>query len=189
MAFRPRSIPFAVRQLYEKVDAPQRLVAHLTLVHDAAVEVVQGLRHQFPTLVFDDDAVLFGAASHDLGKTLHPSEITGPGNRHEGDGARLLEEHGIPPYLARFARTHGAWSRESLPLEDLLVALADCVWKGQRLDDLESLVFTKIAGEIGVELWIVFDRVDGLLQDVAKLCDERLAWQQVGVSTSESDGA
>jgi len=47
----------------------------LTLVHDAAVEIVDGLDQQFPTLSFDTDAVLFGAASHDLGKMLHPHEL------------------------------------------------------------------------------------------------------------------
>lgn len=186
MAFIPRPLPSVVRHLFDTLDPPQRLAAHLTMVHDAAVEMVQGLRQQFPTLIFDEDAVLFGAASHDLGKTLHPSELTGPGTQHERDGGRLLEEYGIPPRLARFARTHGAWSRETLPLEDLLVALADCVWKGQRLDALESLVVSQISKETRVEPWLVFDKVDGILHDIANSCILRLAWQQKNLRIDES---
>jgi len=149
-------------------------------VHDAAVEIVEGLRQQFPTLSFDEEAVLFGAATHDIGKILHPAELTGPGKRHEEDGPALLEHHGVPPELARFARTHGAWSDETLPLEDLLVALADAVWKGQRLEALEAQVVDRIGENTDIEPWEVFDKFDGLLEEIAAHGDERLAWQQKG---------
>jgi hypothetical protein len=142
--------------------------------------MVARLRHRFPQLVCDFDSVLFGAATHDLGKVLHLDELTGPGKRHEADGPRLLEQYGVAPKLARFARTHGAWSRERLLLEDLLVALADTAWKGQRLEDLETQVIDRIAAESGVEPWEVFLRLDGLLQEVASRSDARLAWQQRG---------
>jgi len=178
MTFTPRPLPATAQQLCEKLAATSRLVAHLTLVHDAAVELAEGLRLRFPTLKLDGGAVLFGAATHDLGKVLHPGELTGPGNRHEADGPVLLERNGISPELARFARTHGAWSTEMLPLEDLLVALADCVWKGQRLEALEAQVVASIAEKIGGEQWDVFDKLDGLLEEVAAHGDERLAWQQ-----------
>lgn len=177
MTFQPRPLPTPVRQLCEKLDAPARLIAHLTLVHDAAVEIVDGLQQQFPTLSVDADAVLFGAASHDLGKVLHPHELTGPGNRHEADGPGLLEANGVSPELGRFARTHGAWNRESLPLPDLLVALADCVWKGQRLEALETQVVSRIAEQTVTEEWEVFDKLDGLLDEIARRGEERLAWQ------------
>lgn len=137
-----------------------------------------GLRQQFPALNFDEKAVLFGAATHDLGKVLHPSELTGPGNLHERDGAALLEQYSVSPELARFARTHGAWNREALPLEDLLVALADTIWKGQRLEALEAQVVTMIAQQTGIERWEVFDKLDGLLEEVASRGDKRLSWQQ-----------
>jgi hypothetical protein len=178
MPFNPRPLPPDLRKLCEKVSAPPRLIAHLTLVHDAAAEIVARVRHCFPQLVCDCDAVLFGAATHDLGKVLHLDELTGPGKRHEADGPRLLEQNGVAPELARFARTHGAWSQERLPLEDLLVSLADTAWKGQRLDDLESQVIDRIAEEIGAERWEVFGQLDGLLQEVAGRSDARLAWQQ-----------
>ena len=180
MTFVPRPLPPVAQKLCQNLDAPLRLVAHLTLVHDAAVGIVKGLRQRFPTLSFDEEAVLFGAASHDFGKVLHPAELTGPGSRHEDDGPGLLERHCVSPQLARFARTHGAWSREGLPIEDLLVALADTIWKGQRLDTLEAKVVARIAETTGMEQWDVFDKLDGLLNEIATQGDERLAWQQKG---------
>ena len=175
--YQPRSLPPPVPHLLGMLDAPPRLVAHLALVHDAAMEIVEGLDGQFPQLDFDRSGVLFGAATHDLGKVEHASELTGPGSQHEATGPVILEAHGVPPQLARFARTHGAWSSQALPLEDLLVALADTVWKGQRMDALESQVVEKIAGQTGVETWESFAGLDCLLEGVASQGDERLAWQ------------
>jgi hypothetical protein len=180
MLYDPRPLSPAAREMCQKLSAPPRLVAHLTIVHDVAAEIVDRLAEHFPTLVYDFNTVLFGAATHDLGKVLYPSELAGTGNHHEADGPRLLEENGITPELARFARTHGAWSREQLPLEDLLVALADTVWRGQRLDDLEAQVVVRIAEGTGAKPWEVFDQLDELLQDVASRSDARLAWQQRG---------
>ena len=110
-------------------------------------------------MAFDADAVCFGAATHDLGKVLHPDELTGSGKRHEKDGPGLLEAHGVPSEQARFARTHGTWNEESL-LEDLLVALSDAVWKGQRVEDLEGFVVQRIAEQTGQEKWEVFSALD-----------------------------
>lgn len=180
MRFEPRPLPPIARSLCEKLSAPPRLIAHLTVVHDAAAEIVAGVQERFPTLVCDFDAVLLGAATHDLGKVLHPNELTGPGNAHEASGPQVLEENGIAPELARFARTHGAWSNERLPLEDLLVALADTVWKGQRLEVLEVQVIDRITEKIGAERWEVFDRLDGLFEEVARQADARLDWQRGG---------
>jgi hypothetical protein len=129
-------------------------------------------------LEFDAEAVLFGAATHDLGKVLHPGELTGPGNLHERDGSALLERNNVSLELARFATTHASWSRKSLSLDDLLVALADCVWKGQRLEALEAQVIVKIAEMSGMEAWEVFDKLDELLEKIAAHGEERLAWQR-----------
>jgi hypothetical protein len=175
--YQPRSLPPPVPHLLGMLDAPPRLVAHLALVHDAAMGTVEGLDGQFPQLDFDRSGVLFGAATHDLGKVEHPSELTGPGSQHEATGPVILEAHGVPPQLARFARTHGAWSSQALPLEDLLVALADTVWKGQRLEDLEFLVVAQLAELTGTEPWETFSRLDGILDQIASRGEERLAWQ------------
>ncbi len=50
MSFRPRPLPAVAKDLCDKLQAPPRLVAHLTLVHDAAIEIVAELRLRFPTL-------------------------------------------------------------------------------------------------------------------------------------------
>lgn len=175
--FEPRSLPSVASDLCERLHAPPRLVAHLMLVHEAAVDIVAGLRDRFLKLTFDSDVVLFGAATHDLAKTVHPQEITGSGHEHEEDGPGLLQQHGVPPHLARFARTHAAWRSEPLPLEDLLVALADTVWKGKRIDDLEVQVTDRIAEQIEGERWEVYAQLDTLLEEVAKQGEQRLAWQ------------
>lgn len=166
--------PAEAQQLCHELKAPARLVAHLRLVHDVACQIVGGLKEKLPAMVFDDDAVCFGAATHDLGQVLHPNELTGPGERHEEDGPRLLEANGVPSDLARFARSHGTWNEESL-LEDLLVAVADAVWKGQRIEGLEGFVVQRIAEQTGQEKWAVFSVLDLLLTEVALLGQARLA--------------
>ena len=47
---------------------------------------------RWPVLSVDHEAVLYGAATHDIGKVLHPNELDGPGNEHEKDGPALLEQ-------------------------------------------------------------------------------------------------
>lgn len=174
----PRPLPSDVTRILKQLQVCPRLAVHLALVHDAAFEIVTGLAQRFPDLKFDHQAVLFGAATHDVGKVLHPSELTGPGHRHEDDGPALLEQHGVDSHLARFARSHGAWDKEPLHIEDLLVALADTVWKGQRIDTLEALIVTRIAQAIGKAEWEVFSTLDELVTVIAEKGDERLEFQR-----------
>lgn len=178
MSYHPRPLPEEVQRLIAELEPPPRLVAHLTLVHDVAVDLVDGVRERFPNLELNSEEVLFGSGSHDIGKVRHRDELTGPGRKHEVAGPALLEEHGVEPRLSRFTRTHGSWSQEELPLEDLLVALADCVWKGQRLEELERQVIGRIATQTSSEQWEVFSELDRLLEKIAAQGDERLAWQQ-----------
>ncbi|WP_409994679.1 HD domain-containing protein [Blastopirellula marina] len=176
MSYEPRPLPDEVQRLCTELDAPPRLVAHLILVHDVSVDLVEGLRQKFPDLEFDHEAVCFGAASHDFSKIKFPNELTGPGRQHEDDA--FLRENGIEPRLAKFCRTHNRWMDEELPIEDLLVALSDAIWKGQRIDELEKQVIDKITEQTGVEQWEVFSELDVLLEEIASLGDERLAWQR-----------
>jgi HD domain. len=177
MLFTPRPLPTPILQLCERLNGDSRLVAHLHLVHDVAVEIVAGFRVRFPTLEMEQESVLFGAASHDLGKVVHPEELSGPGHRHELAGEQLLMENDVSPDLSRFCRTHGAWDREPLPLEDLLVALADTIWKGQRREELEMQIVNQIVEKTELEPWLVFQNLDELLTVIASCGDERLAWQ------------
>ena len=173
-----RSLPKQVEVLCQTIDAPPRLVAHLTLVHDVAVSLIEETKRVFPELPLDEESVFFGAATHDIGKSLHRSELVEAGNAHEADGERLLVKLGIDSKLARFARTHAAWQNDSkMTLEDLFVSLADTCWKGKRVSELETLIAERIAAETGKEVWDVFILLDDVLQRLAEGADERLAWQ------------
>ena len=134
-----RQLPTDVPNLLREVSAPPRLVAHLILVHDVASKLVEQLSQTFPNVTFDKNEVLFGAATHDLGKALDIAELVQPGKEHERHGVQLLLDMGIPENRARFAYTHGNWNTtQNITLEDLLVALADKCWKGKRVDELET---------------------------------------------------
>ena len=158
------SLPTEARRLCRELDAPHRLVEHLRLVHHVAFHLLEAFEARFPKLPIDKEAVLFGAATHDLGKTVHPEELVGPGDRHEEVGPALLVEHGVPARLARFARTHGRWDREPVELEDLLVALADSVAVGKRNDSLEQFTVAKLVESTGLEPWEAYSVLDEMLQ-------------------------
>jgi|GEM_PF-314509 len=173
------TLPEPAARIVQDTPVPPPLLAHLILVHDVAVRLVTGMRRLWPSLAFDMEAVTFGAAIHDLGKLLHPEEMTGPGEAHRIAGPEfLIEEYGVDPALARFARTHGNWHTiADLLLEDLLVALADQIWKGSREELLEEMLTTWIAGATEQEPWEVFMALDELLTTLAADADKRLMWQ------------
>ena len=63
------------------------------------------------------------------------------------------------------------------PLEDLLVAAADKVWKGKREEALEQALVHRIAVLSGTEAWQVWLRLDDILTALAEAASERLGWQ------------
>ncbi|GAB7051723.1 HD domain-containing protein [Catenuloplanes indicus] len=164
-------LPAAAVAHLEVLHAPPRLAAHLRAVHDVAHRLTDGLAGQ---LAFDRELVLFGAAVHDIGKVRHPQELSGPGHAHEPAGYALLLERGEPEPRARTARDHASWTRPDIRTEDLLIALADKIWKAKRVPDLEDLLIDRLAG---ADRWSAFLRLDDLLQDLADDADARLAFQ------------
>ena len=146
----------------EDLEVPTALRKHLDIVERCAGVILEGLAKRFPELSFDREAVFFGAATHDLGKALHLDELSKPGKKHEAAGYRWLRARGFPDRLARFARTHGAPIDDRLSLEDLLVMLADKLWKGRRVEALESSLIARIAVAEGVERWEVFQALDAI---------------------------
>lgn len=175
-ALQGRALPPGVVDLLVAVQAPARLAAHLRLVHDVAWELTGWLAGAHPRLVFDRDAVLFGAATHDIGKVLHPQELSVPGDKHEAAGQELLHSRGIDARMARFAGTHGCWD-EARTTEDLLVSVADKVWKAKRAEDLERLLLDRIAAAGDIPGWEAFVSLDDCLDRLAARADERLAFQ------------
>ncbi|WP_155375316.1 HD domain-containing protein [Catellatospora vulcania] len=172
-----RPLPDAVAALLTELDAPARLGAHLRAVHDVAARLVVGVAEAYPGLAFSAEQVLFGAATHDIGKVAHPSELSGPGSEHEPAGYALLVARGVEPCLARFARDHGSVAYARLSTEDLLVVLADKVWKGKRVPPLEDEVTARLCAVDGEQPWEAFLRLDDLLERLARDADARLAFQ------------
>ncbi|MDX3311657.1 HD domain-containing protein [Streptomyces sp. ME08-AFT2] len=172
-----RPLPAEAVRLLDEIGAPPRLVAHLRAVHDVAAQLVEWIARHCPGLPVDREAVLFGAATHDIGKTLHPEELSGPGARHEEAGRELLPAHGGPAGRARFAATHASWAVPGVAVEDLLVSLADKVWKNKRVADLEDRVVAELARAGGRPVWQEFLDLDEFLTAVGEGTELRLAWQ------------
>ncbi|MDX3641379.1 HD domain-containing protein [Streptomyces sp. MB09-02B] len=172
-----RLLPERAAALLRSLGAPPRLAAHLRLVHDVAHELADWVERHCPELPFDRAAVLFGAATHDIGKVAHTGELSGPGSVHEEAGRRLLLEHGVEPEWARFAGTHAAWTEPGTGIEDLLVSLADKVWKNKRVRELEDLVVGRLAEASGRPGWEEFLALDDLLDPLGAGADHRLAFQ------------
>ncbi|RJQ78611.1 HD domain-containing protein [Pseudonocardiaceae bacterium YIM PH 21723] len=166
-------LPDRACALLTSLNAPPRLVAQLRVVHHVAVDLTGWLGG---LLEFDREAVVFGAAVYDIGKVLHFDELSGPGSAHEETGYTLLRERGVPERLARFARTHGRWRRPGVALEDLLVSLADRVWRGERPAELEHLVVGRVAAEVGREAWEVFLGLDDVLTEITAQAGARVAF-------------
>ncbi|MGA9670390.1 MAG: HD domain-containing protein, partial [Terracidiphilus sp.] len=70
-------------------------MAHLILVHDAAATLVEKIAQAFPNLQLDRDLILFGAATHDLGKTTVREELSRSGKQHQSLGVDLLKSLGV----------------------------------------------------------------------------------------------
>ena len=124
--------------LLTRLGASDRLLLHLKLVGEAGEEILECLRRL--NVPVNENLVRLGIAVHDAGKVLHPNEISGPGNAHEASGQKLMLEHGVQPEVARCCISHAQYDAVDVGIEELLVALADKLWKGKRDGTLEGLV-------------------------------------------------
>lgn len=172
-----RLLPEMAADLLEQVHAPPRLAAHLRLVHDVACQIADWADGHCPALGYDRDAVLFGAATHDIGKAVHVAELSAPGSEHEEAGRQLLLAHGIGPELARFAATHATWTVPGITVEDLMVSVADKAWKNKRVPDLEDFLAARLTAASGRSPWEELIALDDLLETIGDSADERLAFQ------------
>jgi hypothetical protein len=172
-----RLLPDRAADLLEQLQAPPRLGAHLRLVHDVACQLADWADAHHPALGYDRDAMLFGAATHDIGKAAFPAEITGPGSRHEEAGRRLLLSRGVSAGLARFAATHASWDSPGIAVEDLMVSVADKIWKNKRVPDLEDLLVARLAQASGRDAWQEFADFDTILEAIGDGAGHRLAFQ------------
>lgn len=168
----PTTVDDALALLTE-LGAVPHLVQHHRLVAEAATELCDGLVAGGLGR-FDRAEVLAGAALHDAGKTLHPDEMHGGGSEHERAGHRLLLDHGVSERVARHAWMHAAWDGLE-ELEPVLVALADKLWKGKRVADLEERAARLLAAASARDFWTAWSEVDAVFEGVAASGDDRLA--------------
>ena len=170
--------PADAGQLLAELGASEWLIRH----HELVVEAMQVLALRVRTelgVAFDSDLALLGAALHDAGKIEHPDEMRGPGHAHEHAGERLLLAHEVPERVARFCVTHAAWDDEEREIEDLLVALADKLWKGRREEGLEHRAVALIARLVNRDPWQVFGVFDAICEDIAADGPDRLERSRV----------
>jgi hypothetical protein len=155
----------AANSLLRRLGAPPRLLRHVALVGEAGERLLgaaQSLR-----LPIDPDLVRVGIVLHDAGKILVCAELEAPGGEHEPVGQKLLLEHGVSPEVARVCLSHARWASMSVSLEELLVALADKLWKGVRNVDLEERVINEVAMVLARDRWDLFVQLDSLFEAVA----------------------
>lgn len=159
-------------QLLSQLGASEHLLTHVKLVGEAADLLIAGFENM--DLVFDVNLIRLGAAIHDVGKILHPSELDGPGSLHEPAGEKMLLGQGVQSIVARCCVTHAQWQGESLSLEELAVATADKLWKGKREAELELKLIHAIAQQKQVDHWDIFTSLDDLFERIAAGGSERL---------------
>ncbi len=164
--------PEDAEALLVELGAPERLVRHGRLVLEAADALLAHVDSL--GIAVDARLVRAGALLHDAGKILHPGELSGGGSEHEPDGERLLVAHGVDPAVARCCVSHARWATMSSSLEELLVALADALWKGVRRAPLETRVIGEVAGRLGVDVWSVYTDLDSCFERIADGGAERL---------------
>lgn len=160
-------------KLLKALGAPDRLIMHARLVSEAAELLIAGLGKL--DLELNSELVRFGAILHDAGKTSFPVEMDGPGNRHEPAGEQLLLQAGVQAEIARCCLSHARYHQMECSLEELLVALADKLWKGKREQDLELRVVDSIANRVQVQRWDIFTDMDSLFEKIAAGGEGRLA--------------
>ena len=130
-------------ELLKDIGASEKLIKHVKLVGEAGEEIIKKLEEK--KIKFDKNYVRVGIILHDVGKVLYPNELKEKGNRHEQAGEKLLLGKGVDARVAKCCISHAQWNEMPCSLEELLVALADNLWKGSRKEQLETLIITKLA--------------------------------------------
>ncbi len=92
----PGSVHEAMNLLRE-FGAPGRLLRHVELVGEATDELLSGLHSE--GIEVNEQLVRVGVVLHDVGKTVNPEELYGPGSRHEAEGQRLMVARGVTESL------------------------------------------------------------------------------------------
>jgi hypothetical protein len=162
--------------LIVKLGASQRLLTHTRLVGEAA-EMLLAQLHRLG-VAHDADFIRAAVVLHDAGKIQHPAELDGGGVKHETAGELLLLAQGVDPALARCCISHAQWAHMHCSLEELVVALADALWKGKRDAALERKAVEMIGERLGRGFWDLFIELDNCFETIAAAGAARLLRSQ-----------
>ncbi|GJM08265.1 MAG: hypothetical protein DHS20C11_05410 [Lysobacteraceae bacterium] len=158
--------------LLHRLGAPHSLLKHVKLVGEAGEALL--LELEAMGVRVDQRLVRLGIALHDAGKIVYPHELADRGREHEQAGEELLLRYDVQPEIARCCLSHARFNSMQVTLEELLVALADKLWKGHRLAELERRVADGVAQRLDQERWDVFCRLDPVFAAIAAEGPERL---------------
>lgn len=156
----------AARALLVGLGAPPHLLRHVDLVGEAADLLIECFGDH--GVSFDDQFVRVGVVLHDAGKIAHPGELTASGDDHEPAGERMLLAAGVVPSLARVCLSHARWRTMTVTFEEMVIALADKLWKSVRAADLEERVLREAADRSGSTFWDLFVPLDACFESVAE---------------------
>lgn len=153
-------------KLLKGLSAPPKLILHHELVIETAKKIFSKLSGSI-LIHIDQNLVLIGCSLHDAGKVIYKNEVDGPGRYHEDAGKILLLAFNSSERIASFCITHANWNFPGVGIEDLIVALADCLWKGSRNHDLEYKIIHKISEYEACDFWDLFMDLDSIFEEVA----------------------
>lgn len=165
------------RELLEDLGAPPRLLRHVELVGEAGDQLLDRANELGVRL--DAELVRAGIVLHDVGKIAVPSELDAAGAEHEPTGERMLLERSVSPELARVCVSHARWASMPVSLEELVIALADKLWKGVRNPALEERVIDGMATALRRDRWDLFVELDSLFEKIAAGGTSRLERSRV----------
>jgi hypothetical protein len=150
-----RALPGQVDLLLRRLDAPPGLAARLRAVHDVAHRLIDLLRRRYPGVRVDREAVVYGAATHDIGRFIQAGELPGAGSAHARIGHLDQAEGPVA-------------DGTDVTFEDLLVRLADTICRTERVPELEQLVVEHLAAASRQEPWEAFVVLDDILGELAE---------------------
>jgi putative nucleotidyltransferase with HDIG domain len=163
--------------LLRRYGAARRLLLHVELVGEAGDELISVLERLGAEI--DTDFIRSGIVLHDIGKTIHHSELEQDGESHRETGRDLLRREGVEPGLADVCMSHSAWSQAET-VEELVIACSDKLWKGSRVADLEEALVQRLAADLGLDYWAVSTAMDRCFEAIADRADERMERSRLG---------
>ncbi|GEP44239.1 HD domain-containing protein [Brevifollis gellanilyticus] len=151
---------------------PERLIEHHKLVSGVAVNLAIALRSL--GIVTDPERAGLMGAVHDAGKSVVTEELSIPGSAHEAIGREVALRLGLPESISKICCSHSSDTTDELDTEEIVVRLADKLWKGKRDPDFEKQAVQRFSAELGKEDWEVFMNLDKIFESIAESGYERL---------------